>query len=664
MLGALQAKQQLNLKSIGLLVSSFIVCIVLGRAIIGEFGLLAMLNLSWTPEALGSFLYALPLLGWGVTGLGVAVFVYFGFRTHFKVDKFAVKKQFKKTFVIASLVFCGLFLSSLVTAPLVSAGTTATTGYYLATPYSPYDWLVGKYSTGAVYAINGSNWANLMTFPATTWAAYADNETKVQELVLANIDSGVVYLKGVSFNLALMNSIGDNVAVVESVNGLQRTFINPLDSQGSPYTISVSGVNYFAADSENHICLTSTNAATVINSINCSNTDLYLKGNFSLTDNLLFYGIHGVKVYGDAAITFSDSTGIRFGNSYDCTILDLTIIGGGISVYAEPTCINIQVNNLKVYNATLQAINIGGNHSTVRNCLVSGGCSEFGIIANSGYQNTVENNHVENISNGGYAIELAYNSIGNKISGNTIYNCGSADGGGIIVLPKSSTYNTEIVSISKAKIFDNTILQTKRAIYLVGGGSNTTDNYPLNETEIYNNIIEVTNSSFGIYGGITDVGNTTQLSAISVHDNTIIPASSATTTTGITMNGVNNIIKNNDVSLVSTPINIVNTQWCVNLTIAGNNGYNPVGNIALPLGPSGGVIYDSNAGSGGTSWVNNTVYTVWGSQKLITVFGGTVVQIDIDGVKSFLTTGAFVLTPGQTIKVVWSSQAYATVYVQ
>jgi streptogramin lyase len=85
--------------------------------------------------------------------------------------------------------------------------------------------------------------------------------------VLANITDGVVFGKGVAFDLALMNSIPENVKVACSYQDEYYEYINSADSSGSPYTVEVgAGVNvdnYIAKDSENRICFTSTNCTYI-----------------------------------------------------------------------------------------------------------------------------------------------------------------------------------------------------------------------------------------------------------------------------------------------------------------------------------------------------------------------------------------------------------------
>lgn len=155
-------------------------------------------------------------------------------------------------------------------APLANAMTVATTGYVLDTPLPIADWYIGKYSDGSYFAINGSNWDNLVAgVGSTAWSAYKNNATKLTELVLGEVTSGTVYLKEVPFDYDL--TIPENVQVVENVNGVQRTFGNLANSQGSPYTITagtgVDANNYFAEDRKGTILITSTNRTYVESSV-------------------------------------------------------------------------------------------------------------------------------------------------------------------------------------------------------------------------------------------------------------------------------------------------------------------------------------------------------------------------------------------------------------
>jgi hypothetical protein len=189
-------------------------------------------------ESMNLFTLCASVLGYALMVAGAGLFVALAVSTRFRVDKHKVAEQaswLRRVFVVAAVL---MVVASLVFTGQVQSNSTATTGYYLATPYSPYDWLISNYSTGLVYAINGSNWANMMTFPTPApWAAHAGNSTAVIEAALAATTSGTIYLKGVNFNYSL--AVPENVAVIENVNGLTRVFANSDNSEGSPFTVSV-----------------------------------------------------------------------------------------------------------------------------------------------------------------------------------------------------------------------------------------------------------------------------------------------------------------------------------------------------------------------------------------------------------------------------------------
>ena len=170
-------------------------------------------------------------------------------------------------------------------APLANAMTVATTGYVLDTPLPIADWYIGKYSDGSYFAINGSNWDNLVAgVGSTAWSAYKNNATKLTELVLGEVTSGTVYLKEVQFNYDLI--VPESVTVIESKNGLERKFINSADSQGSPYTVSVDNVQsgyYNVQDCNGRICFTSTNRTYVMQ--RCVDV-LAVSGGLIITDDV------------------------------------------------------------------------------------------------------------------------------------------------------------------------------------------------------------------------------------------------------------------------------------------------------------------------------------------------------------------------------------------
>lgn len=118
-----------------------------------------------------------------------------------------------------------------------------------------------------------------------------------------------------------------------------------------------------------------------------------------------------------------------------------------------------------------------------------------------------------------------------------------------------------------------------------------------------------------------------------------------------------NIIKNNIVANAATtrirPLG-------PNTRLEDNDGYNPVGNIATPYPAGAGYLLDVAAAQAFPT--SNTNYTVGQSPKFITIYGGTVTSISIDGVATGLTSGGFYLKVGQILNVVWTGQPSSQVY--
>ncbi len=195
--------------------------------------------------------------------------------SHLMAGSSKIKRQMSKAGV---LVLVGLMLVGAVflDVPVAKAEAVATTNYVLGTPLPIADYYVGKYSTASYFAINGSNFVNLMFEVGTkAWTDYSSNYTKIEQLILEKISSGTIYLKEVPFDLTLMSSIPANVSVICNIDGAISTYINPMSNLGSPYTVLVGSGNnagYFTVtDSGNRIFLTSSNASyaiqTAVNSI-------------------------------------------------------------------------------------------------------------------------------------------------------------------------------------------------------------------------------------------------------------------------------------------------------------------------------------------------------------------------------------------------------------
>lgn len=73
--------------------------------------------------------------------------------------------------------------------------------------------------------------------------------------------------------------------------------------------------------------------------------------------------------------------------------------------------------------------------------------------------------------------------------------------------------------------------------------------------------------------------------------------------------------------------------------ITNNPGFNPVGNFTAPTVPASTVAYTNS----------------YGYPCMVSIYGGTVTAITIDGVATGQTSGTFVLSPGETIAITYSS---------
>jgi hypothetical protein len=330
--------KKLSLVGIALLVAS-IALIFLSKLAVNQVAFNLFLMSSFTDvAALNMYTLLFAVAGYVLMAAGAALFVYVAWRSRFVVDAPTVKRQLRVLIVAVAVLLVTL---SLFCTQVASANSLATTGYYLATPYSPYDWLIGKFSTGTTYAINGSNWANMMTWPTPApWADYAGNSSAVIEAALAASTAGTVYLKEVAFDYDC--TIPANVQVIENLNGLTRVFVDDSESQGSPYTVSVDTVNptfYTVQDCADRyiISWTSTNASYVFNSALATNNKVHVKD-----------GIYTIKT------TICPSNGSSLiGESWntklvrDASLADSIIaVGRNIGSYASTS--NVTISNIEL----------------------------------------------------------------------------------------------------------------------------------------------------------------------------------------------------------------------------------------------------------------------------------------------------------------------------
>lgn len=95
-----------------------------------------------------------------------------------------------------------------------------------------------------------------------------------------------------------------------------------------------------------------------------------------------------------------------------------------------------------------------------------------------------------------------------------------------------------------------------------------------------------------------------------------------------------------------------------------NTGYNPIGNIATPYSVAAGFLTDVAGAQAFPTTATN--YTVGQSPKLITIYGGTITSVSINGVATgqagAASFAAYRLEPEQILNVVWTIQPSSVVY--
>jgi hypothetical protein len=268
--------------------------------------------------------------------VGAILLIVIVVRTRMKTNYSKLKRQL----LLASIVgiFWLLIISVVyVDIPATKTEATVITGYFLATAFPIADCYIGKYSDGNYFAINRSNCTNLMTSAAPIpWFAYSRNYTQVTELALANMTYGTVYLKEIPFNLALISSIPPNVTVIDNFNGVTYTYINSINSLGSPYTVSVGQGNnagyYLATDCGKRIVFASIDGLSVIQS--CINSEI--NSTYSSTTIQLQSGV------------FKGITGLTFNPAIRRT---LVLEGAG---YGFETGTTLYLNNPSVIQSAIK----------------------------------------------------------------------------------------------------------------------------------------------------------------------------------------------------------------------------------------------------------------------------------------------------------------------
>ena len=346
-------------------------------------------------------------------------------RSHYTVDVGRVKRQtlHLSSWLLVGLLAVGCFVG--LGIPTSQALNTATTGYILDTPVSDFDYLIGNYSNGNIYAINGSNWDNLVAgVGSTAWSAFTSNFTKIEELALTALSSGnggKLLLKNVAFNLSLADSIPVGVTVVCNYGGQEYKYINPSSSAGSPYTVSVGqGLNvgyYVAEDAQNRIAFSSTNASTIITNIMIAGSKIQFNtGIFDFGTSPIIVNQHGVTIQG----TGNDISGVAG------TVIKYSGVGGAIQLTNATRIQGTHINDLVVlaYGAAISSATTYGiftndvEYGTIERVTVNGFEAGRGIYSQAsatqyGSQLIIKDSFIYDCKIG---ISYGGNSVGHEIN--------------------------------------------------------------------------------------------------------------------------------------------------------------------------------------------------------------------------------------------------------
>jgi hypothetical protein len=386
-----------------MLISGCFVLFVLAPFLFRGFFLMLIVNFSLSETALDALLFVTRIATVITMAFSVGLFGLIVYRTRLRANSLLLRRQLLRSTVVGTVVFflIGLVVSGVVSVPLAQAELSAATGtYFLAVPPSTFDWLIGQFSSGTYYAINGSSWDDPLNVyqwigggeSSAPWAAYKNDASAVEELCLAATSSGTIYLKEVPFDYNL--TIPADVQVIENMNGLTRVFIDATETVGGPYTVAADTVNsgyYLVQDRDNRYIdtFTSGNVSYTINSLS-----------ESLTPNRL--DPETITVIGDIEITAPIQTGIKttwdLTNAYirlapnaNCNMfesraetpidnnLDITILGGKFNGSRDSQTGSYSAIYI---NGKAPEVGVVYNHVVMKNVRVTN-TSGYGVVLNA-----------------------------------------------------------------------------------------------------------------------------------------------------------------------------------------------------------------------------------------------------------------------------------------
>lgn len=330
-----------------------------------------------------------------------------------------------KTLLVSDGAFCNLTF------------TVATGDYYVLNctvndkwsgsivvqdPYNQPDLYLGVYGQVYTYMVqsDGAGWYQAIDGVTGQVLLSSTDASYVEEMALGNSSSGNVWLNEVSHDLSLSIPVG--VAVVESVDGLERTFINSADRVTGIIIISTDGTYCFAQDSAKRYLanLISTNSTVTIQvSMNIENDVLAMEGTYVVSglqifyaptnlscsllvpSNTYFHGENREKTVIKWADAQSTANVLGAWQCYNSTVSDLTIDGnvagntylgkdGGQAGFYCRWAKSV-AENLIFKNCPAEGLYMGSQDGSVTNNIWAYNCGLIGVHLSSSDRSTLTN---------------------------------------------------------------------------------------------------------------------------------------------------------------------------------------------------------------------------------------------------------------------------------
>jgi len=474
-------------------------------------------------------------------------------------------------------------------------------------------------------------------------------------------------------------------------------------STSATSTHSTSATTTTSSSTTTSILTTTSSAtATTVPQSECSYS-IFMSGSTVEAENcatgaVVYSGTDAATVINDAISALSPSGGRVFIESGTYTIS--TTIGtysasnNNIELYGQgnatilQAATNLNSDVIGVYNANgwyIHDLQVNGNRANQNGAGQGGGYD--GIELYNSSNGVVEHNYVHDVKTVGIYLSgtndktldnLVVNSNANGIQvygySNYLIEDNTINGASDVGISISGMSATQTISgvVCEGNIITNINLDVSPYGVNSGDGIITGDN-GIAGNGIAGGNITISNN----YIDVAYVGMwISQTQGVIVSGNTIIPTATTGWGAGIAIGEAdeepteNALIESNLISSASTGIYIYssatstvqflkNTITSTSLPIAtnsapviieGNIGYNPVGPISSPI--SGSTIVDSGSSS---KWTSGTTYTNWESPKVLSISGGTVTAIEVNGQALSPTTSTITLQPGDTFSITFSS---------